>query len=224
MDDENTHCHDSDYQYGHPPDPKFIDHSDPDSSWNNDQDSWFLLEISPGYPHVLQETWGCPIEANPHEAMAEEQPLASQPTESQVVKAKELARLQPELQSVQYTLADECNHFSHVSQPYELEVQEAQLSLAPKQKQFPSTTQSEEELQAVNGPSCSPTQAHQDELAASTDIPKLQEYCFHSSVDCVQECLDTPVLDGIPQRLALLRPKPKPWLSAEGSPTMAKCP
>ena len=91
-----------------------------------------------------------------------------------------------------------------------------------------------EELQAVNGPSCSATQAHQDELAASNDVSKLQEYFFHSqslngsspaqakdvhdslpypSVDCIQECADTPVPNGIPQKLALPRPKPKPQLS-----------
>ena len=81
---------------------------------------------------------------------------------------------------VQDTLADEHNHFSLVSQTYELEIQAAQLSLAHMQKQFPSTTQSEEELQAVNGPSCSPTQAHQNKLAAITDIPRLEEYSFNS--------------------------------------------
>ena len=65
----------------------------------------------------------------------------------------------------------------------------------------------------------------------------MQEYSFHSqslshispaqadasytspdslpypSVDCIQECLDTPVLDGILQNLALPRLKPKPQLS-----------
>ena len=77
--------------------------------------------------------------------MADDQPLASQP---QVVMAKELARLRPELQSAQDTLADEHNHFSLVGQTYELEIQAAQLSLAHMQKQFPST--SEDELQVVN--------------------------------------------------------------------------
>ena len=52
--------------------------------------------------------------------MDEEQDLASQPTESQVVMAKELARLQWELQSAQDTLADECNQSSLVSQINEL--------------------------------------------------------------------------------------------------------
>ena len=177
------------------------------------------------------------MEASPHEAVAEDQSLASQPTESQVVMAKELASLQPELQSAQDTLADECNHFSLVGQTYELEIQAAQLSLAHKQKQFPGTTPSEGELQAVNGLSCSPTLAHQDELVAITDIATLQECSFHPqslsdiypaqadgsytnpdsfpypSVDCIQECLDTPVPNGIQQRLALPRPKPKPQLS-----------
>ena len=235
LDDENTHCHNSDYQHVYHPNHSYlIDHSDLDSSWNIDPDSWFSLENSPGHPPVSQEDENPPTKAHPHEAMAEEQSLVSQLTESQVVITKELARLQLELQSVQDTLADECNHFSLVSQTYELELQAVQLALAPKQKQFPPTTQFKEELQAVNAPSCSPTQAHQDELAASTDIPKLQEYSFHSqslsdisaegsytspdslpypSVDCIQECLDTPVPDGILQNLALPRLKPKPWLS-----------
>ena len=169
--------------------------------------------------------------------MAEEQHLASQPTESQVVMAKELARLQWELQSAQDTLADEHNHSSLVSQINELEIQAAKLCLAHKQKQFPATSPSEGELQAVNGLSCSPTLAHQDELAAITDIATLQECSFHPqslsdiyqaqadgsytnpdsfpypSVDCIQECLDTPVPNGIQQKLVLPRPKPRPQLS-----------
>ena len=136
--------------------------------------------------------------------MAEEQYLAFQRTESPVVMAKELARLQQELPSVQDTLVDERNHFSPVSQTHEL---------AHMQKQFPST--SEDKLQVVNGPSCTPTPAYQDELAATNDIPRVQEYSFHSqslsdiyqaqadgsytnpdsfpysSVDYIQECLDT---------------------------------
>ena len=102
----------------------------------------------------------------------------------------------------------------------------AQPSLAHKQKQFPSTTNSEKELQTVNGPSCTPTLANQNELAADNDIPRVQEFSFYSqslsdvspaqadasytsphslpypSVDCIQECLDTPFLDGILQNLA----------------------
>ena len=167
--------------------------------------------------------------------MAEEQPHASQPTESPVVMARELARLQQELQSAQDTLVDECNHFSQVNQTYELEIKAAQPSLAHKQKQFPSTTNSEEELQTVNGSSCTPILAYQDELAAGNDIPRVQECSFHSqslsdispaqadasyinpgllpypSVDCIQACRDTPVSDGILQRQVL--PRPKPWLS-----------
>ena len=96
LDDENAHCHDSDYQHGYPLDPyNLIDHSDLDSSWNSDQESWFLLKNSTGHPPVSLES--PPIESTPHEAMAEEQPLVSQPTESPVVMAKELARLQQEL-------------------------------------------------------------------------------------------------------------------------------
>ena len=100
----------------------------------------------------------------------------------------------------------------------------AQPSLAHKQKQFPSTTNSEEELQTVNEPSCTPTLAYQNELAAGNDIPRVQEYSFHSqslsdispaeadasyinpgslpypSVDCIPACRDTLVPDGILQR------------------------
>ena len=47
LDDENTHCYDSDYQHGYPPDPLNLkDHSDLDSSWNSDQDSWLTLDNS----------------------------------------------------------------------------------------------------------------------------------------------------------------------------------
>ena len=111
------------------------------------------------------------------------------------------------MQSVQDTLADEHNYFTPVSQTYELELQAALLV---------STTHSEEELQAVNGLSCSPTQSYQDEVAAVTDIPRLQEYSVDSqslsdispaqafgshtnhdsfpypSVDCIHEFKDTP--------------------------------
>ena len=91
LDDENTHCHESDYQHGYPLDPfNLIDHSDLDSSWNSDQDSWFSLN-SPGHAPVSLEK--PPTKARPHETELEEQPLASQPTESQVVMSKELARL-----------------------------------------------------------------------------------------------------------------------------------
>ena len=86
LDDENTDCHESDYQHGYPLDPfNLIDHSDLDSSWNSDQDSWFSLKNSPGHPPVSLESPA--TEANPHEAIAEEQPLAFQPTESPVVMA-----------------------------------------------------------------------------------------------------------------------------------------
>ena len=94
----------------------------------------------------------------------------------------------------------------------------------------------------ASGPSCTPTPPYQDELAASNDIPRVQEYSFHSqfqrdispaqadlsytnpyslhypSVDCIQECRDTPVPDGILQRQVLPRPKPKPWLSKKNIP------
>ena len=165
LNDESTHCHGSDYQHDYPPDPSYvIDHSDLDSSWNSDQDSWLTLDNSQCPPPVSQENH--PTEDDPHEVMAEKQPLASQPTESPVVMVKELVRLQQELQSVQDTLVDEHNHFSPVSQIYELEIKAAQLFLAHNQKQFPSTTNSEEKLQTVNGPSCTPTPPYEDELAA----------------------------------------------------------
>ena len=51
--------------------------------------------------------------------MGEEKSLASQPTESRVVMAEELARLLQELQSVQNTLADECDYVALVSKAYE---------------------------------------------------------------------------------------------------------
>ena len=111
------------------------------------------------------------MEANHHEAMAEEQPLASQPTESPAVMAKALARLQD-------TLVDECNLFNLVSQTYELEMKAAQPSRVHKQMQFPSTTNSEEELQTVNGPSCTPTLAYQNELAAGNYIPHIYFLIF----------------------------------------------
>ena len=156
--------------------------------------------------------------------------------------AKELARLQQELQSVQDTLVDDCNHFNQVSQTYELEMKAALPPLAHKQKQFSSTTNSKVELQTVNGPSCTPTPAYQDELAASNDIPRVQEYSFYSpslsnispaqsdvsyinpgslpylSVDCIPACRDTQIPDGILQRQVLPRLKPKPWLSKKDVP------
>ena len=54
--------------------------------------------------------------------------------------------------------------------------------------QLHSTAQSKGELQEVHGPSCSSTQAHQDELAAVTDIPILWGCSFHdqSSGDVFQ--------------------------------------
>ena len=124
-----------------------------------------------------------------------------------------------------------------MGQTYEVEIQAAHLSLAHKQKQFPGTTPSEGELQAASGLSCSPTLAHEDELAAITYIATLEECSFHPqslsdiypaqadgsytnpdsflcpSVDCIQECLDTPDPNGIQHKLALPRPKPKPRLS-----------
>ena len=130
LDDENTNCHDSDYQHGYPLDPlNLIDHSDLDSSWNSDNDSWFSLENSPGHPPVSLENPSA--KASPHKALPEEE-LASQPTESQAVMANELARLR------QDNLAYEHDHFTLVSQTYKLEIQANQLALAHKQEQSQS--------------------------------------------------------------------------------------
>ena len=91
LDDENTHCHDSDYKHGYPLDPfNLINHSDLDSSWNSDQDSWFSL-TSRGHPPVSLEK--PPTETGPPESMPKQLPLASQPIESKVVMSKKLARL-----------------------------------------------------------------------------------------------------------------------------------
>ena len=90
-----------------------IDHSDLDSNWNSDHNSWFSLENYPGNLPVSQKNPH--VEASPHEARSEEQPLASWPTKSQVVMAKELAQLAHD------TLADQCNYFSPVCQTCELE-------------------------------------------------------------------------------------------------------
>ena len=46
--------------------------------------------------------------------------------------------------------------------------------------QLHPVAQSKGELQEVHGSSCSPTQAHQDELAAVTDIPTLWRCSFHA--------------------------------------------
>ena len=149
-------------------------------------------------------------EAGPPETMAEEQSLASQPTESQVVMAEELARLPQELQSVQNTLADECDSVALVSKAYE---KAFQLLLASTNRLHNSIRW----LQAVAGPSCSPTQSPSDGSLA-------QAKGVHGShinldpfpgphVDGIPKCWDTSIPDGSSERLALLRPKPKPCLS-----------
>ena len=50
--------------------------------------------------------------------------------------------------------------------------------------QLHSVAQSIGELQEVCGPSCSPTQGHQDELAVVTDIPTLQSCSIHAQSSC----------------------------------------
>ena len=78
LDDENTNCHDSDYQHGYPLDPfNLIDHSDLDSSWNSDQDSWFSLKNSPGHPPVSLES--PPYRGPPTEAILMKQWLRNSP-------------------------------------------------------------------------------------------------------------------------------------------------
>ena len=104
--------------------------------------------------------------------------------------AKELARLR------QDTLAYEHDHFTLVRQTYELEIQANQLALAHKQKQFQSDI--------------SPAQAD-----VSYTNPDSLPY---PSVDCIPECRDTPVPDGILQRQVLPWLKPKPWLSKKDVP------
>ena len=124
--------------------------------------------------------------------------------------AEELARLQQELQSVRNTLADECDYVALVSKAYE---KAFQLLLASTNRLHNSIRW----LQAVVGPSCSPTQSPSDgSLAKAKDV--------HGShinldpfpgphVDGIPKCQDIPIPDGISQRLALPWPKPKPHLS-----------
>ena len=163
LDDENTHCYDSDDQHGYPPDPPNLkDHSDLDSSWNSDQDSWLTLDNSQWPPPDSQEN--PPTEAGSPETMVDEQSLAFLLTESQVVMAGELARLQQELQSVQNTLADKHDHFVLASKAYEQAIQHL---LASNNMLCHSITQ----LQAVMRPSCSPTQSPSDvSLAQTKDV------------------------------------------------------
>ena len=126
--------------------------------------------------------------------------------------AGELARLQQELQSVQNTLADKHDHFALVSKAYEQAIQHL---LASNNRLCHSITQ----LQAVMRPCCSPTQSPSDvSLAQAKDVngSHVNPDSFpYPSVDCIQECLDTPVPNGIQQRLALPRPKSRPRLSLE---------
>ena len=108
--------------------------------------------------------------------------------------AGELARLQQELQSVQNTLADKHDHFALVSKAYEQAIQQL---LASNNRLCHSITQ----LQAVMRPSCSPTQSPSDvSLAQGKDVngSHVNPDSFpYPSVDCIQECLDTPVPNGI---------------------------
>ena len=88
--DGSTHCCDNGCEHGYYPDPML---SDPLHG---------ALDNPPGHPLVSQEN--LPTEAGLHETMAKEQQLAlpaSQPTESQVVVAKEL-----EIQAAQVTPAN----------------------------------------------------------------------------------------------------------------------
>ena len=94
------------------------------------------------------------------------------------------------------TLAYEHDHFILVSQTYELEIQANQLALAHKQKQSQS-----------------------DIFPAQADVSYTNPDSLpYPSVDCIPECRDTPVPDGILQRQILPWPKPKPWLSKKDVP------
>ena len=204
---QNTHCCDSGYHSGS---ASLKGCSDPNSSENCDQDSWLTLDNSRCPPPVSQEN--PPTEAGPPETMAEEQSLSSQPTESGVVMAEELARLPQELQSVQNTLADECDYVALVSKAYE---KAFQLLLASTNRLCDSIRQ----LQAVIGPSCSPTQSPSDgSLAQAKDVrgSHINLDPFPGPhVDGIPKCQDTPIPDGSSERLALLRPKAKPCLSLQ---------
>ena len=205
--DENTHSCDSGYHSG-PASLKGC--SDLNSSWNSDQDSWLTLDNSQCHPPVLQEN--PPTEAGPPETMAEEQSLASQPTESQVAMAEELARLQQELQSVQSTLANERHHCALVSKAYEWAIQ---FLLASNNRLYHSIRW----LQAVIRPSCSPTQSPSDgslKQAKNVNGSHINLDLFPgSSGDGNPKCEDTPTPDCTPKRLAILRLKPKPHLSLQ---------
>ena len=94
VDGETTHFCDSGCQQDYHSDPML---SDPLHG---------AVDNPPGHLPVLQEN--LPAEAGLQETMAEKHQLAfpaTQPMESQVVMAKDLARLQQELQAVQNTLA-----------------------------------------------------------------------------------------------------------------------
>ena len=121
-----------------------------------------------------------------------------------------MARLQQELQSVQNTLADKHDHFALASKAYEQAIQHL---LASNNRLCHSITQ----LQAVMRPSCSPTQSPSDVFLAQTkDVNGLHvnpDSFPYPSVDCIHECRDTPVPNGIQQRLALPRPKSRLQLS-----------
>ena len=167
---ENTHCCDSGY---HSDSASLKGCSDQDSSENHDQDSWLTLDNSQCHPPVSQEN--PPTEACHPEKMAEEQSLASQSTESQVVMAEELARLLQEPQSVQNALADECDYVALVSKAYE---KAFQLLLASTKRLHDSIRW----LQAVIGQSCSPTQSPSDgSLAQAIDV-----HGSHNILTCSQ--------------------------------------
>ena len=73
------------------------------------------------------------------------------------------------------------------------------------------------QLQAVMRPSCSPTQSPSDVSPAQAkdvngshiNLGQFPGLSMHG----IPKCWDTPIPDGISQRLTLLRPIPKPWLS-----------
>ena len=167
-----------------------------------DNDNW--LSVAYVIKQLLEQ--GISLTTDPYPPS----PKSPSSPDSHPSMAGELARLQQELQSVQNTLADKHDHFALASKAYEQAIQHL---LASNNRLCHSITQ----LQAVMRPSCSPTQSPSDvSLAQTKDVngSHVNPDSFpYPSVDGIQECLDTPVPNGIQQRLALPRPKPRPQLS-----------
>ena len=167
-----------------------------------DNDNW--LSVAYVIKQLLEQ--GISLTTDPYPPS----PKSPSSPDSHPSMAGELARLQQELQSIQNTLADKHDHFALASKAYEQAIQHL---LASNNRLCHSITK----LQAVMRPSCSPTQSPSDvSLTQTKDVngSHVNPDSFpYPSVDGIQECLDTPVPNGIQQRLALPRPKPRPQLS-----------